>query len=53
MKKKTKKETFTNLYDVIEHLEYRIEQLEKENIQMTCEMQKIYKLIGRENSNED
>ena len=53
MKKKTKKETFTNLYDVIQNLEYRIEQLEKENMQMMCEMQKIYKLIGRENSNED
>jgi hypothetical protein len=53
MKKKIKKETFTNLYDIIQNLEYRIEQLEKENMQMSSEMQKIYKLIGRENSNED
>jgi hypothetical protein len=42
-----------NLYELVEKLQYRIEDLENEYMQMMCEMQKIYKLIGRENLNED
>ena len=42
-----------SLYELVEKLQYRIEDLENEYMQMMCEMQKIYKLIGRENLNED
>ena len=42
-----------SLYDLVEKLQYRIEDLENEHMQMMCEMKKLYKLIGRENLNED
>lgn len=42
-----------SLYELVEKLQYRVEDLENEYMQMMCEMQKIYKLIGRENLNED
>ena len=42
-----------SLYELVEKLQYRIEDLENEYMQMMSDMKMIYKLIGRENLNED
>ena len=42
-----------SLYELVEKLQYRIEDLENEHMQMMSDMKMIYKLIGRENLNED
>jgi len=42
-----------NLYDLVEKLQYKLEDLENEHMQMMCEMQNLYKVIGKFDSNED
>lgn len=42
-----------NLYDLVEKLQYKLEDLENEHMQMMCEMKNLYKVIGKFDSNED
>lgn len=46
-------ENCSSLYELVEKLQYRIEDLENEHIIMMREMQKIYNSIGKDQSNEN